>query len=123
MIDIILLASKRKLGIDATENWRWATSRAVTGGFIVTGGIVKTSKAGKFVWPKKADMQTVILTKADLDFEKKQYQIETGNCYECEGTGEYCYGHSRDTGRMTRPCKYCNATGKAPIEQSEEDVL
>lgn len=108
MIDIISLAARRKLG--ATNKWHWANSEAITGGLLVKGSETSIGKSGKTIWAKP--LISVLITREDLDNEKKIYEKDTGKCFSCQGTGEETYGHSVVTGPMKRPCKKCGSTGK-----------
>jgi hypothetical protein len=80
------------------------------GGMLVKGSATTINSVGKTIW--SSPIQRVCITSADLYNEKVLYEIETGNCCLCQGSGEEIYGYSINVGTKKRPCPKCNATGK-----------
>lgn len=118
--DWMSLAGRKKLGFP--DSWRWIEAEAITGGTLLTGGIVTYKENGDAKFPKSADQQKVFITKDDIDKEKGLYEEQTGKCWRCEGTGDWVYGWSIDEGSKKKPCSRCEATGNAPIDPILEAV-
>jgi hypothetical protein len=55
----------------------------------------------------------IIFTMADLDAFMRAWELETGQCHRCFGTGEELAGSSTTDGDRYRACSRCFATGKA----------
>lgn len=119
-IDFMSAAAFRKLG--ETSDWRvykWekVDYKSETPDFIVEGGVPRLLKSG----PRKGQPtfrdcvgRRTVVTWAEIQKAKSDYEAETGKCCECFGTGQYCYGWSRDEGNKYRDCGRCSATGKSP---------
>ncbi len=103
---------------DLPEEWRWAQSEAIPGGFLLKGNVTTEKKKRdgtlKTVW--KRPLEKYIITKEDTQRCEKNYENSTGNCAHCEGTGKHCCGWSKDTGNNFESCSKCGGTGTAVIE-------
>lgn len=106
----------RKSGIEGWEPYKW---ERVGDDSIVTGGIphiLKTGpRKGKKTWRGKGT--SVVVTQGEVEAQAARYVTETGNCPKCYGKGEVFYSWNHIEGSKYRPCKACDATGKASTEQ------
>jgi hypothetical protein len=107
------MSKAAKLIFDFPEQWQWRTSTFINGGFILSGSVMTISKSGKKKFNKPYDK--CIITDSDIILAKNIYELETGNCADCEGSGREWAGYSAESGKITKPCKKCNETGKANI--------
>lgn len=114
MIDTIRNACIRKLNAD--PSWRWSKVERLAGGILVEGSPTIVTPKGKTKWEK--ERTRLLLTQEELDYEKEAYEEVTGNCHACEGTGQYTYGWSVTDGIKTKPCPYCNGTGKPLVKEA-----
>ena len=53
------------------------------------------------------------ITDAELKAEVARYESETGLCAKCQGSAQEWWCWSVEDGNRYRPCRKCNATGKA----------
>lgn len=119
-----LLAAKR----GAPAGWRWFELRAVDngseGGAILIRGVVCTTmyKSGPAKglpnWTKadNSTEQLHVTTDAELEQLRAAWEIETGKCQACGGTGQRTVSISID-GTRTQMCKRCRGSGEAsPID-------
>ncbi|WP_411975956.1 hypothetical protein [Sulfitobacter faviae] len=88
----------------------------------LTGGVGRPIKKGKrkgrTTW-RDMDPSTKMVftfTRQQMAAFRKAWEAETGECSNCHGNGTECYGWSATEGERFRPCKACNATGKAPVD-------
>jgi len=101
-----------------SEEWRWAQSEAIPGGFLLKGSITteKKSKDGKTKTRWERPLDKYIITKEDTRRCEENYEKSTGNCARCEGTGKHCCGWNKDTGNDFETCGTCKGSGKAVLE-------
>jgi hypothetical protein len=113
-INFLEVAARRKLGLsDAWKSYRW---EVVSGGVIVDGEITTAtySRGPRKGKPKFTGKGTrVVVTDAEVKAEEALYVQTTGNCLECQGTGQEFESWTAGVGIKTRPCRKCEATGKA----------
>lgn len=126
-LDFFNLLAK-KLG--APDGWQWCRIEAlgdpkerrrerqfsVMEGYVHNGATFKSGKRKGQPKPRSAvpgTERTFHFTMQDLDDLQRQWEVETGNCFTCEGTGRALAGWSRDTGDRFENCHRCGATGKA----------
>jgi hypothetical protein len=103
----------RKSGIPGWEPYLY--ERIGNDGVLMTGSVPRLLKSGprkaKKTWDRK-DGKKVIVTHAEMDAEKADYIVRTGNCGECFGLGQVTVGWSAKDGKKIAQCKVCNGTGK-----------
>lgn len=86
----------------------------IEGGFLMEGSEFKLLTRGKNKGKPKWFGQSVkcICTKQELDAFELNYEVTTGNCYECQGSGETMKSWDAVLGKTYKPCRKCNGTGK-----------
>jgi hypothetical protein len=77
-------------------------------------GAVAPDVDGKTDWKKmdKTSKREVLISHKDHAEWIKQWEVKTGKCAECKGTGKRWIGWGKDTGSRYKPCEHCKATGK-----------
>lgn len=110
MIDFFNAIIRKRFNLG--EEFRWSQIEAIDGGTLVTYGKTVKTKTGETKWERP--LKRAIVSDAELQQAKDDYETETGKCYICEGTVQERYGWSITAGAKFRPCKRCNSTGKAP---------
>ena len=94
----------------------------------VTGAVVPLKTHGKHAgqpdWNKKdkSTIRTVYITLKDHAEWVKAWEIKTGLCASCEGSGERIVGWSVTEGCKKRACGKCGATGKSNAKSAGTDV-
>ncbi|MCM2310305.1 MAG: hypothetical protein NDI84_02780 [Steroidobacteraceae bacterium] len=75
----------------------------------------KGKNKGRPNWRKadKATEREAFFTPAEHDEWCRQWEIRTGNCSQCMGKGEVFARWHVTEGTTYKPCKACDATGKA----------
>lgn len=110
--------ARRKLGVG--EDWqtcRWEILGDTRDAVLIEGRVphgvyTRGPRKGQ---PKFAPpYQKCVVTDAEIRDERARFELETGSCAECGGTAETWAGWNVNTGDKWRPCRRCNATGKAP---------
>lgn len=115
--DWLNVVARKKLG--QPPEWRWCKFQAIgdTDDCLIEGGIPRPRKSGKLkglpTW-KESVKSICVVTRAEMDQAKAAYELETGNCHSCAGSGQWYSGWSRETGSRFKSCPRCDATGKAP---------
>lgn len=114
--DAMDLAAK-KTAVEGWQAWKW---ESITGGHLVTGEVPNgtyTRGPGKgqprFGQAGAQHKQRVIVSEAELQAVAAAHEAETGECWDCKGTGKTWAGWSAKEGVTYRPCKRCGASGKA----------
>jgi hypothetical protein len=104
-----------KLGIEGWTPYRW---EAATGGHLVTGAVpFGTYKSGprkgrpRFDHKNTTDRKTVVVSDEDVKTRAERYESETGNCWNCKGTGQVVSGWSAKAGTRYKACGRCGGTG------------
>lgn len=105
-------AAIEKLGINGWKPYRW---EAATGGNIVTGsvpfGVYRSGpRKGQPVFDS-TDRKTVVVSDEDVKTRAERYESETGNCWNCKGTGQVVSGWSAKAGTRYKACGRCGGTG------------
>ena len=110
----ISVAATKKLGT-VPEGFRFFRCWASQFGIGVAGAIMKTATKGKMKGKlaPHGEQVSVLVLDADVDAERARYEIETGKCSECLGSGEEFRRWSKDKGTETKTCSKCNGTGNA----------
>jgi hypothetical protein len=110
------MVARKKLG--QPPEWRWCKFEAIgdTDDCVVEGGIPRLLQSGKrkgqVTW-RDCTLIKCVVTRAESDLAKVEYETETGKCQECAGSGLRLKGWNRDTGNHFKPCVRCGASGKA----------
>ncbi|WP_039967730.1 hypothetical protein [Pseudomonas chlororaphis] len=111
------VVARKKLG--QPQEWRWCKFEMIgdTDDCVVEGGIPRLllsgRRKGQATW-RDCELTKCVVTKAEYDQAKVDYEVETGKCHDCAGSRLRLDGWSADTGNRFKPCLRCNATGKAP---------
>lgn len=97
--------------------WRWYSldSHDKPPDFFLCGGAVPLGfkKSGRPKWPPVKDCDLIWMKFSDVDETRRLWEIETGKCCKCLGTGQMNIGWSAAHGSEYGDCNKCNATGKA----------
>ncbi|MGU9830202.1 hypothetical protein [Pseudomonas sp. LF242] len=110
------VVARKKLG--QPQEWRWCKFEMIgdTHDCVVEGGIPRLLQGGKRkgqpTW-RDCTITKSVVTQAEHDQAKSDYEAETGKCHECAGSGLWLSGWSSDTGNRFKPCPRCKATGQA----------
>lgn len=116
-----LIASKRGV----PDGWSWFSSEfkgetRSQGVFLIKGSCISgTYTRGKNKGKPKRDMATMrelVITPAELDAVKTQWERDTNQCSGCYGEGQSTSGISNmngETVKTYRSCRRCNGTGQA----------
>ena len=83
---------------------------------VVTPGKEDSDVKLSFISPDETTSTHVIVTQKEHDIEVAFYEAETGKCHVCMGLTQEVCGWDNKTGKLTRPCKRCAATGNAPVK-------
>lgn len=109
-------AARKKLGKAAEWKAFFFEVMNDSGDVLIMGGVptkIKTGpRAGHDKWNRKAADKCVV-TRAELNAIRAEFERETGQCSECEGSGKTLAGWHHIEGDRFRPCSRCRATGKA----------
>jgi hypothetical protein len=108
-------AARKKL--NQGESWHWCKAEVIGDDLLLEGGIpdvfVKGKRAGRHKWAGIA-LTKCVITRADTDLARSEYEEATGKCCECAGTGQRQKGWHHQTGKSFESCGRCQATGKPP---------
>lgn len=122
-VDLMSRIGERVTG---KKGWRWCRSRVagdpqtsttyIIHGSTPIGTYTRGKRKGQPKWPKSADLDEVVVTRAEMDAERDIVEAETGKCYPCAGSGRVCYRAEAGppVQRHYRGCSRCNASGKPP---------
>lgn len=120
-INFLEVAARKKIGeAPEWEVFRWERvdrKNSDKSDFIVGGGVPRLLKSGKRKGKKTwrdCEETRVLVSAEDIEQAETDYVKETGNCLNCQGTGEAWAGWSAADGNRFVPCKRCDATGAAP---------
>ena len=103
-VDFWNLAAATHKGM--APGWQWYRAQALDSGeFLLEGGICteryKSGKRkGQLNWSKMQpeSKRTIVLTKADYNASRVAWELNTGLCGDCQGSGIY----------LQRDCKRCS---------------
>lgn len=100
-----------KKGFTPPDNFRWLEIRGAVYPHVKTSGKYK----GEIDWkrPEDGTEMTVSLKPSEIEEWLARWEVETGLCRHCEGTGFAFAGWSRDNGSSYSPCDDCGQTGKS----------
>lgn len=101
------------------QAYKWeAEGDRETGYLVLTGGvfrrrITRGKRKGEvnFKKPEPNTLRTLVIPNVLHRAWRAQWQIETGYCAECEGTGQSWAGWGINTGNRYRQCTKCNGSG------------
>ena len=117
-IDPQLLNAIAKKKVNGRNGWKWFSWKCIgkTRDLLVKGGLPRIIASG----PRKGGdnwrgvpADECVVTEGELDAAIKTYQSETGNCYQCFGSGQSFSRWHHIKGISFRACTACNATGDA----------
>ena len=112
----IFEAAEDKVGIEGWKAFRWedCDGDGILTGCVPNGVYRSGPRKGRprFLGPDRR----VIVTKAELDERATRYEADTGNCWNCKGSGQECYGWKQGEGNIYRTCGRCGGSGKSPEE-------
>ena len=101
--------------------WKAVGDKETTGYTEMEGGVYKTAYAsGKnkgslnYSKPEPGTKAKVVLPCKVHAAWLLQWEVETGHCHQCHGTGRQNWGWSAAKGTRHRACDRCNETGRAP---------
>lgn len=110
------VVARKKLG--QPPEWRWCKFEMIGDihDCVVEGGVPRRLKSGEhkgqLTW-RDCSITKCVVTQAEHDQAKADYEVETGKCHDCAGSGMWLSGWGCDTGNRFKPCPRCNVTGKA----------
>lgn len=111
--DIMDIAARKR----AVERWCPYLWERVGADSIVTGAVPLRyySKGKRKGEPDLtgAISERVVVTRAEIDQAAADYERETGQCWDCKGSGQIQVGYSTATGAVHEACARCGGTGKA----------
>lgn len=115
-VDFWNVVARRKLG--KTNTWSWYKIEWVGDSAILVGGETALITKGKNKGKKKWDgADKVIISEAEYDEAAKQYELSTGKCSSCQGSGQEFKSWNHLTGTDYKTCKRCN--GKGVVNNAE----
>lgn len=111
--DIMDIAARKR----AVERWYPYLWERVGADSIVTGAVPLRyySKGKRKGEPDLtgAISERVVVTRAEIDQAAADYERETGQCWDCKGSGQIQVGYSTATGAVHEACARCGGTGEA----------
>lgn len=112
-------AARKKLGQD--EGWRWCKFEAIGDDVLLEGAhpniISKGKRKGLPSW-KGLVLTKVVLTRVDIAQAEADYEVRTGLCRQCGGSGQEWYRWHFEEGNSYRTCTRCSGSGKpAEVKQ------
>jgi len=108
--------AKRKLNAPAEWEWYALDGRTyqATGDTIVEGGVRARDARNRKTW-KGVVGQKCVVTQAEVEAMRAEFEQTTGKCVECAGCGETLAGSSVETGPRYRTCRKCGGSGRASL--------
>lgn len=105
--------ARKKAGGSAT--WEWARVECVTGGYLVEGSETTVCKRGKHKGERVCSKPytKLVVSNAEVDQAKAEFETLTGNCCDCAGVGHRPNGWSCASGTTYAQCLRCSGSGKA----------
>lgn len=116
--------ARRHLGV--AGDWHWFSIEAIDPGAVLVEGAVaplftRGPRKGRRNWRRK-DASTIrrfVVSAADADAVRGAWELDTGLCHNCSGSGQEFARWSKDHGTETRACKRCAGSGNAPQSEVE----
>lgn len=109
--------ARRKLS--KPPEWEICRAEWIGDNILCEGGVPRIisrgPNKGKKRWDKN-NLDRVIVSEAEIELEKEQYESETGKCWRCIGKTVIIASSSITTGQTYRECPRCRATGNSPLE-------
>lgn len=115
--------ARKVVGRQGWEPYRWSLQDPEPGkmaGCYVTGSIPDgVFRSGprkgrpRYSTPGATHTQTVFIPRDAVIEAARRYE-QTGQCWNCKGTGKVWAGWSRETGTKQRACPRCNGTTHPP---------
>ena len=105
------------------QSYKWEAKGEDPNGYLeLTGGVFRErytrgKRKGEthFGKPEPGTLMTLALPDRLQREWTAKWELETGFCSKCEGTGQQVFGWSSQTGTSYRNCPHCNASGKANV--------
>jgi hypothetical protein len=109
-----------------STDWQWHTVNSANmpedyfeiKGAVPIGTISRGPRKGSPKWPKES--QRYFVKWDDFEKLKLDWELETGKCYVCDGTGQELIGSSVSEGDRYRQCKRCGGSGRTPQQPQPE---
>lgn len=102
-------------------SWEAKGDDRETGWTVLKGGVYRHKRErgerkgeADFRKPEPGTEATLSLANAEHEAWLAQWQVDTGHCSRCRGTGHAFSGWDHKKGTAYRPCTKCNATGLCP---------
>jgi hypothetical protein len=108
--DVMELAEK-KVGIEGWIGYSWKRcgSDSIVTGDVPIGLFKSGQRKGK---PRfRGPGRTVIVTNVEMQATAATYESETGNCWDCHGSGQIAIGWSQTDGKRYTTCTRCGGSG------------
>ena len=116
--------ARRKVG--APSEWEVFAWEMIgdTNDFVVTGGIPRLLTRGPRKGQKTWDgpSQKAVVTQSELHAEHARYELATGKCGDCFGSGEVFAGWSVSEGTRMKSCRRCGGSGNQPKAVEEQQA-
>jgi hypothetical protein len=114
--DFLALAAREVHGLP--DEWRPCIYESLDGGFLLHGaaplGVYSRGpRKGRPKWPPTKDLRRVIVTRAQVEIAKFNYERATGECHGCGGTGQTVKSMGLGQATTYRACAACNGSGVA----------
>lgn len=112
-----LIASDRGMA----KGWRWFHVQVKGSGehsvFLAKGGVdgavfKSGPRKGKPNPAKRTHVAEIVITCAELDERQGRWEVETGDCHRCGGSGETVARVHRTEGTTYRRCERCKGGGR-----------
>ena len=118
----------RKLNIDPKDStWSFYASERVGPDYKLTGATMRMATRGKKkgrLVPVKETIRECVITQAEIAAQEHVFEVETGWCAKCRGTGTYVYSWSVKDGKVEKPCRTCLGKCTATtIKEGEHTIV
>ena len=123
--DIMALAARKVHGLP--DDWKPQIYETLDRGmgFALRGAVPigtysRGPRKGRPKWPPRGQLQRVAITADEVRRQRIQWEIETGLCSYCGGSGQQVKSIGIN-GTTYRECSVCGGTGEALHLQAEAD--
>jgi hypothetical protein len=105
--------------------WLWVRSEVVDGHFLVTGAVcpmfTRGPRKGLRNWAQrdKATERTLVITPAELRACQLRWEVASGRCHACAGTGQENMGWTKEQGTILKTCRRCTGSGTPAATEDE----